>query len=429
MKYASPKGTFDILPTFCPHKEQWKALHRWQFVEQKMRDLACDYGYEEVRTPVFEQTDLFLREMGETSDIVSKEMYIFEDKGARSMTLRPEGTAPVMRAFVQNGLQQLGSFHKFFYIGPFFRYDRPQAGRFRQFHQFGIEAIGDKTPEQDFEVIDLLYELFRRLEIKGVTVLINTLGRPHCREAYKEALLAFLRPHFASLSSESQARFVKNPLRILDSKDPEERALLKEAPSILDFLDATSNTHFNTLCHLLTSAKIPFEISPHLVRGLDYYNQTVFEMISNDLGAQNTIGAGGRYDGLLQRIGGVDLPSIGFSVGIERLLQTMDKQNAFFPEKQGPLVALILLGEKAKSCGYELLYTLRHAEISTILMRPKTLSKGLSQANQAQARYSLIIGEKELDTHQAQVKDLKTGKTYSLSLSTIVQFFKGKDAK
>ena len=429
MKYGSPKGTFDIVPNPPQPQDEWKTLHRWQFLEQTMRTLAHDYGYEEVRTPIFERTELFLREIGETSDVVSKEMYTFEDKGGRSMTLRPEGTAPLMRAFAQNRLHQLGSLHKFFYIGPFFRYDRPQAGRFRQFHQFGIEAVGDQAPEQDFEVIDLLCELFHRLKLEDLRVCINTLGMPKCREAYKQALITFLKPRFGSLSSESQIRLLKNPLRILDSKDPKERILLKEAPSILDFLDEGSKAHFARLCELLTQGSIRFDICPHLVRGLDYYNQTVFEILSNDLGAQNALGAGGRYDGLLGRIGGADLPAIGFSVGMERLLQTMEVQRVCFPEKRGPAVALIVLGERAKNRGHALLYDLRHAGVSTSLIVPKTLAKGLSLANESNASYSLIIGEKELEKNQGQVKHLKTGEVQFFPLPTIVEFFKGTDAK
>ncbi|MCB1082616.1 MAG: histidine--tRNA ligase, partial [Chlamydiia bacterium] len=360
MSYTLPKGTFDILPHDPKKENAWKEASRWQHLETVMRALARDYGYEEIRTPIFEKTELFIRSVGETSDIVSKEMYTFEDKGNRSMTLRPEGTAAVMRAFAQHGLQQLGHHHKFFYIGPFFRYDRPQAGRYRQFHQFGIEAIGNGGPEQDFEAIELLYELYNRLGLKNLRVLVNSLGSASCREKYREALLSFLKPHLSTLSEESKVRFVKNPLRILDSKDEKEQALLKGAPSILEFLNEDNRKHFETLCALLEESHIPFEITPGLVRGLDYYNQTVFEITSDVLGAQNTIGAGGRYDGLLPAVGGPDLPCIGFSTGIERILHTMEGQNISFPEKKGPLVALIPLGEEAKKKAHTLLYSLRH---------------------------------------------------------------------
>ncbi|MEM8727286.1 MAG: histidine--tRNA ligase [Chlamydiota bacterium] len=323
LEYSLPKGTFDILPNEPETQDRWKASHRWHYVESVMRRLAHTYGYREIRTPIFEKTELFIRGVGETSDIVSKEMYIFRDKADRSMTLRPEGTASVMRAFAQNSLHRLGSHHKFFYIGPFFRYDRPQAGRFRQFHQFGIEVVGNGEPDQDFEVIELLYRLFCRLGLKNLTVLVNSLGDRRCRENYQQALLVFLKPHFEALSLESQRRFTKNPLRILDSKDEKERALLKNAPSILDFLSDASRRHFNSLCEYLTADAIPFQITSRLVRGLDYYNHTVFEITSDSPKRQNTIGAGGRYDGLLPVVGGPDLPCIGFSTGIERILQAM----------------------------------------------------------------------------------------------------------
>lgn len=424
MNYALPKGTFDIIPHEPKKENQWKEAHRWQHLETVMRKLSHDYGYEEIRTPIFEKTDLFIRSVGETSDIVSKEMYTFQDKGDRSMTLRPEGTACVMRAFVQNGLQQFGSHHKFFYIGPFFRYDRPQAGRYRQFHQFGIEAIGNGEPEQDFESIELLYELYRRLGLKTLRVLVNSLGDQECRAKYREALIAFLKPHFGSLSEESQSRFTKNPLRILDSKDKKEQALLKEAPSILDFLGDESRKHFDALCTYLTDHKLPFEITPELVRGLDYYNHTVFEVTSDVLGAQNTIGAGGRYDGLLPAVGGPDLPCIGFSTGVERILQTMEGQNISFPKKNGPLVALIPLGEEAKKQTQKILYTLRHEKIGCISLEAKKIQKALQQAEHNHVSYAVIIGEEELKTNQAQIKTMKTRETTTTSIESLVDYFK-----
>ncbi|MCB1116517.1 MAG: histidine--tRNA ligase [Chlamydiia bacterium] len=424
MSYTLPKGTFDILPHDPKKENAWKGASRWQHLETVMRALARDYGYEEIRTPIFEKTELFIRSVGETSDIVSKEMYTFEDKGNRSMTLRPEGTAAVMRAFAQHGLQQLGHHHKFFYIGPFFRYDRPQAGRYRQFHQFGIEAIGNGGPEQDFEAIELLYELYNRLGLKNLRVLINSLGSASCREKYREALLSFLKPHLSTLSEESKVRFVKNPLRILDSKDEKEQALLKGAPSILEFLNEDNRKHFETLCALLKESCIPFEVTPGLVRGLDYYNQTVFEITSDVLGAQNTIGAGGRYDGLLPAVGGPDLPCIGFSTGIERILHTMEGQNISFPEKKGPLVALIPLGEEAKKKAHTLLYSLRHERISAVSIDAKKIQKALQQAEQMNASFAVIIGEEELKNQSAQVKTMKTRETKTLPLDTLIDTFK-----
>ncbi|MDJ0651405.1 MAG: histidine--tRNA ligase [Simkaniaceae bacterium] len=427
MKYSLPKGTFDILPNAAKAQDQWKESHRWHYLESVMRDLAHTYGYQEIRTPIFEKTELFSRSVGETSDIVSKEMYTFQDKADRSMSLRPEGTVSVMRAFTQNSLQQLGSNHKFFYIGPFFRYDRPQAGRFRQFHQFGIECIGNGEPDQDFEAVALLYALFRRLGLKNLNVLVNSLGDQQCREKYQKALLEFLKPHFGTLSQDSQTRFTKNPLRILDSKDEKERALLKNAPSILHFLSDESQKQFDSLCEQLTSHAIPFQITPQLVRGLDYYNHTVFEITSDTLGAQNTIGGGGRYDGLLPAIGGPDLPCIGFSTGVERILQTMEGQNIPFPEKPSPLVSFIPLGDAAKKVAQTLLYKLRHHHISSVLIETKKIQKGLQRAKQINASYSVIIGEEELKENRGQIKTMKTWETEELSLHTIVEYFKEKN--
>ena len=421
MKYAIPKGTFDILPEEPKADDKWKESNRWSYLEETMRILAQDYGYQEIRTPIFEQTELFVRGVGETSDIVSKEMYTFLDKGKRSMSLRPEGTASVMRAFVQGGLQQLGSFHKFFYIGPFFRYDRPQAGRYRQFHQFGIEAIGNKDPEQDFEVIDMLYELYRRLGLQNLTVMVNTLGTSKCRTEYKKNLLAFLKPHFNKLTTESQNRFTKNPLRILDSKDPKEQALLESAPTILEFLDEESQQHFDTLCALLKQQNIPFAVTPKLVRGLDYYNRTVFEIASDVLGAQNTIGAGGRFDGLLATLGGPDLPSIGFSTGMERILQTMEGQQCNFPLLPAPFVYFVPMGDRAKTRCFSFLYNLRHQRIPSEMAQAKKIQKALQTAEQLNASFSIVIGDEELEKEVAQVKTMKTRETKEIPLDRLVE--------
>lgn len=423
MKYSQPKGTFDIIPEEPKPEDQWKESARWNYLESVIRSLVRDYGYQEIRTPIFEKTELFVRGVGETSDIVSKEMYTFLDKAERSMSLRPEGTASVMRAFVQGQLQQLGNYHKFFYIGPFFRYDRPQAGRFRQFHQFGIEAIGNGEPEQDFEAIELLYELYRRLGLKNLRVLVNTLGDSDCRTKYKAALLEFLKPHFGSLSEESQTRFTKNPLRILDSKDKNEQALLEKAPSILDFLSAESRNHFDSLCGLLKEQNIPFTIDSKLVRGLDYYNHTVFEITSDILGAQNTIGAGGRYDGLLPDVGGPDLPCIGFSTGMERVLQTMEGQKVPFPEKEGPFVTFIPLGDKAKKVAFKLLYQLRHKHIPSDMVSAKKIQKGLQTAEKNRSSFAVILGEEELSKNTAQVKAMQSRATQDVSLETLVEHF------
>jgi len=422
VKYQVPKGTFDILPRDTKRENKWKESHRWNYLEKVIRQLASDYGYLEIRTPIFEQTDLFVRGIGHTSDIVSKEMYTFADKKNRSMTLRPEGTASVARSFVEHGLHQFGSDQKFFYIGPFFRYDRPQAGRFRQLHQFGVEAIGQPCPEQDLEVIDMLLELYRRLGLKNLELKLNSLGNVDTRCMYKKKLLDFLRPHFSSLSPHSQARFTNNPLRILDSKDPKERSLLSGAPEIIKALDIDSQAHFHELCHLLKMQDIPFTIEPTLVRGLDYYNRTVFEIISDAIGTQNAIGGGGRYDELMAQLGGLDFPAVGFSTGMERILYAMERQNAPIPVPTPPFVCFIPLGEQAKAVSLSTMYQVRHNRVSAIINWAKKIQKALQRASELNVRLCVIIGEEELATGIAQVKNMRSRQTSHVKIDELTSF-------
>ena len=399
MKFTIPKGCHDILPT---------DVSTWQALEELIRSLCHTYSYMEIRTPTFEHTDLFLRSAGETSDIVSKEMYTFEDKGNRSLTLRPEGTAPVIRAYVENGLHH-SPYQKFFYIGPYFRYDRPQAGRCREFHQFGIEHIGRDDPEADFEAIDLLFSFYKRLGLSNLTLLLNSVGDEKTRSVYKEKLKAFLLPSFESLSPDSQARFEKNPLRILDTKDKNERLILKDAPSILECLSEESLKHFEALQILLAKRHIPFTIDPSLVRGLDYYNRTVFEITSNSLGAQNTLGAGGRYNGLIAACGGPDLPAVGFGTGLERILLTLKAQNILLKTPTHPHLFIIPLGEAAQEGAFDLLHALRHLNIATeIFARGKKLQKGLQLADELQADFVLVLGETEIASGFIDLKEMKT---------------------
>ncbi|MBM3191055.1 MAG: histidine--tRNA ligase [Chlamydiae bacterium] len=421
MKYSQPKGTFDILPNQLKAEDSWKLSDKWRFVEKILYQTALDYGFKEIRTPIFESTDLFIRSVGDASDIVSKEMYTFEDKGGRSMSLRPEGTASVIRAFIENHLYQLGADHKLCYTGPYFRYDRPQAGRFRQFHQFGVEAIGRSDPFQDVEIIDLLCEMYRRLDIKNLKVLLNSVGDAPSRERYQNALVAFLTPHIESLSEDSKLRLQKNPLRILDTKNLQEIQLLQEAPSLADYLSDASRKHFDTVCDQLTKLNIAFHIEPRLVRGLDYYNQTVFEVTSNVLGAQNSIGAGGRYDGLIKALGGPDLPSIGFATGIERILHTMLGQKCRFPESPTPFIFLIPLGNAAQNLCFSILCTLRHARVPTeISIKATKMQKALQDASDSQAFYSLILGDQEIEQGVAQLKNMNSREAQNIPLKTLL---------
>lgn len=407
MEHQIPKGTFDILPYGT--EENWRLSDLWQHVEKVARELCADYDYREIRTPIYETTGLFDRGVGETSDIVTKEMFTFEDKGGRSITLRPEGTSSVMRAFIENRLANLGNIHKFFYIGPMFRYERPQSGRYRQHHQFGVEAIGNGTPEQDAEIIDLLCQFYHRLGIQNLKVHINTVGDLPSRQQFKKALLDFLRPHFDRLSAESQTRFEKNPLRILDSKDPTDREIVKNAPSILDHLTSEAGEHFEKVCRSLDLIKIPYVVDPKIVRGLDYYQKTVFEVLAGDLGAQNTIGAGGRFDGLISTLGGPDLPAAGFATGLERVLQVLIAQKAPLPKGPRPLVYFIPMGEEAKEKCLSLATICRHHRIAAdVELQSKKMQTAIQNAIRLEAAFCAIIGSDELEKKQVQLKNLQT---------------------
>lgn len=423
MDITIPPGVFDILPE--DSKDPWKSSFLWNYVESVMRETAIAYGFSEIRTPMFEKTELFKRGVGETSDIVTKEMYTFLDKGERSLTLRPEGTAPVMRAFIDHQLQQKAPIHKFFYIWPMFRYERAQAGRFRQHHQFGVEVIGVETPEQDAEIIALAYDIYKRLGLKNLSVSLNSIGDKESRIRYHEALKNYLREHFAELSDESKIRFEKNPLRILDSKAAQDKAILKKAPSIIEFLSEESKGHFEAVKKILELLKIPFGVNPHLVRGLDYYTKTVFEITSEDLGAQNSLCGGGRYDGLLASLGGADLPATGFATGIERVLQTMLAQKISVPEKFKPLIFLIPLGEKAKEASFLLLQNLRRDGIpSQMDLSGKKLNKVMGYADQIGAKYVAVIGDQELEAEEVELKEMATGTRVKVPLFELPQIFK-----
>jgi len=422
MEYTIPKGVFDILPR---SDEPWKRVNLWQYVEQTIRQCASEYGFREIRTPIFERTELFVRGVGEGTDVVSKEMYTFLDRAERSMSLRPEGTASAIRAFVENRLDQKPGLHKYFYIGPMFRYERPQSGRYRQHHQFGAEAIGVGKPEQDVEIIDLLCETYRRLGLKNLTVMINSVGDEATRKPYREALMEFLKPHLHSLSEESRVRLEKNPLRILDSKDSGDQKLLENAPSILDFLSSESQVHFEKVQTLLKKIGISFHVNPRLVRGLDYYNKTVFEVVASELGAQNTIGGGGRYDGLTASLGGPSLPSIGFGTGLERLIQTMLGQNVSFPKPPHPFIFFIPLGDRSLETCFELVCRLRHAQISAdIDLSSKKVQHGFQVANAEDTVYSVVIGDREIETGELEIKNMTSRQTQKTTLSQLIPFLK-----
>ncbi|MBV9277367.1 MAG: histidine--tRNA ligase [Candidatus Eremiobacteraeota bacterium] len=396
---TAPRGTQDVIPPLSG---------RWQELETRIHELARGFGYGEIRTPVFEATELFERGVGETTDIVEKEMYTFADRGGRSVTLRPEFTAPVVRAALQNNL--LSSLPaRLYYLGPIFRYERPQRGRFRQSHQFGIECFGYRGAEADFEVIQLAWELARQHQISGLRLHLNTIGDDNCRPAYRDALRAHFAAHRSELSEDSQRRLERNPLRILDSKAPEDAALIASAPPFEALLCDACRDHFGMLKHYLEEAEIPFVINPRIVRGLDYYTRTVFELMSDALGAQNTVCAGGRYDDLVGALGGRDVPAVGFALGLERFLMVLgESEGSRNAQRSG--IQLIALGAEARERLVHLMGYLRQSGGLPAFMdyEDRKLLAQLKIADRNNARYALIAGDDELASGQLILRDLAT---------------------
>ncbi len=396
-KIAAPRGTADCYP---PESA------RWQVLEARARDVAARFGYGEIRTPMFESTDLFVRGVGETTDIVEKEMYTFADKGGRSLTLRPEWTAPVVRAVLEHHLLAQGP-QRLYYIGPMFRYERPQAGRFRQAHQFGVECFGFAGAEADVEVIALAHDLLRSFGL-DVRASINSIGDERCRPRYREALFAHFAPHRDALSADSQRRLDRNPLRILDSKAPEDRTLVASAPTMLDVLCEPCAEHFARVRALLEAIGVPYAVDTRIVRGLDYYTRTVFEFISDDLGAQATVCAGGRYDGLVASLGGPATPGVGFALGIERFLMILEKRGATPPgRRQG--IAVVALGEAARTRAVALVAALRRASDGmaiTIDYGDAKITTQFKKADRANARAAVIIGDDEVRDGTLVLRDL-----------------------
>ncbi|MEZ5315426.1 MAG: histidine--tRNA ligase [Chlamydiales bacterium] len=418
MSYHIAKGVFDILPKDA---EAWRESHLWEYLESQVRAICHLYGYREIRTPLFELTELFTRSIGLNTDIVSKEMYTFQDKGGRSLTLRPEGTTPVMRAFIEKNLHQISSIHKFFYLCPMFRYERQQAGRYRQHYQFGVEAIGSNSPYQDVEIIQILWSFYKKLGLQGFNLHINSIGDAKTRENFRDALKNYLKPYFNDLSLESQKRYQTNPIRILDSKNSKDQELLTEAPLIYDFLSNESKTHYQEFCNLLEEEKIPFISNPKLVRGLDYYNNIVFEITSAELGSQNSLGGGGRYDGLMTQLGGPNLPACGFGTGIERIIQTMIAQKVNLPTYPHPLLFMIPIGEKAKKKCFHIMNHLRQNTLPVEMAFNETkLRNSMRYADIIGAKYTVVIGENEINSGKVEMKEMASGNIKSLPLDRLL---------
>ena len=408
----SVKGTQDILPD---------QSSRWQDLELTIQKIMDRYGYKEIRTPAFENTEVFLRGVGQETDIVSKEMYSWTDQGGNNLTLKPELTAPVVRSFIQHNLGQINSINKLYYIDSLFRRERPQKGRYREFHQFGVEVFGSEYPEVDVEVIALAMYVFNNMGLENLTINLNSIGSPECRKNYRDAIKDFLEPHFDDLSKTSQDRYNNNPLRILDSKSPDEKELLKGAPDISDYWTSDDKSHFDEVCNLLKKIKIDYQLSPNLVRGLDYYTRTTFEITSNELGAQNAICGGGRYDELVENLGGKPTPGIGFAAGIERLL--LASQSEHKPENIQ--IYIVGIGDSVRATLITLAENLRKNNFKTSFdYLRRSMKAQMREANKLGARYAIILGEDELKDKSVIIKDLSTSDQEKIALDLVEKHMK-----
>ncbi|MDY5345104.1 MAG: histidine--tRNA ligase [Eubacteriales bacterium] len=410
--YTIPKGTKDVL---C------EDAYKWHYVENAARQTAANFGFKEIRTPVFEHTELFLRGVGETTDIVTKEMYTFLDKGDRSITLKPEGTAGVARAFV-GGVQQNGTLpYKMYYITPVFRYERPQAGRLREHHQFGVELYGSSSPLADVEVIALAKSLFDALGLKDLTLNINSIGCQECRAKYNAALKEYLGSRFSEMCRECQSRFEKNPLRILDCKDENCKKITADAPKVLDFLCDECKAHFEGLKVGLNAVGIEYKVNPQIVRGLDYYTKTVFEFVSNAIGAQGTVCGGGRYDRLVEEVGGKPTPAVGFGMGLERLLIVLESQGLLEKApKENVDYYLASIGENALNFTLKLANKLRQKGKSVEFdLMSKSVKAQMKYANKIEAKYVIVVGDDEILSGKVRVKDMASGNEEEIEIKDL----------
>ena len=413
MKLQKPKGTQDILP---------QESAKWQYVEDFARKTFRKYNYGEIRTPIFEHYEVISRSVGDTTDIVTKEMYDFYDKGDRHITLRPEGTAPVVRSYVENKLfaPEVQKPVKVYYMGSMFRYERPQAGRLREFHQIGAECFGSSNPATDVEMIAMAAQFFKDIGITNVSLELNSLGNPESRAAYRQALIDYLTPLKASLSADSQRRLEENPLRVLDSKEPEDKAAVEGAPSILDYLDEESSAYFAAVRSMLEILQIPYVINTNMVRGLDYYNHTIFEFTTEVAGSQLTICAGGRYDGLVAYFGGPETPGVGFGMGLERLLLVLDKQGVELPIETALDVYVAVLGPGANGRALELVQALRTQGFAAERdYLDRKLKAQFKSADSFKAKTLITLGESEVESGQVTVKNNHNREEITVSLDQI----------
>ncbi|HIZ53622.1 MAG TPA: histidine--tRNA ligase [Candidatus Enterococcus avicola] len=419
MSYQRPKGTADLLPG---------EIEKWQFIEETARLLFSDYQYQEIRTPMFEHIEVITRSVGDTSDIVTKEMYDFYDKGDRHITLRPEGTAPVVRSFVENKLfgPEYAKPYKVYYTGPMFRYERPQKGRLRQFHQIGVEAFGSENPATDVETMMMALAYFEQLGMSEFHLVINSLGDPETRQNYRQALIDYLTPFKDELSEDSQRRLNENPLRVLDSKDKRDKQFVADAPSILDYLSEPAKKHFDEVVAMLDALEVPYQIDSNMVRGLDYYTHTIFEIMSDakGLGAQNTLCAGGRYNQLVAELGGPETPGFGFAIGMERVLLVLEAEGVELPVAHQLDAYVVNLGEEVNLAALKVVQKIRQAGFSAdrdVLNRKAKAQ--FKTADKLNATLVLTLGESELEQGMINVKSMATRKEIQVPLTAIYEDF------
>ena len=413
-----PKGTKDVLPADA---------YKWHFVEDTARKIAARYNLKEIRTPVFEHTELFLRGVGDTTDIVNKEMYTFLDKGERSITLKPEGTAGVVRSFIENGLASGVLPLKMYYLTPVFRYERPQAGRLREHHQFGVEIFGGKGPETDAEVILLARDYIAALGVEGVELNLNSIGCKHCRPKFNEALKEYLRPHLPEMCDTCRSRFDKNPLRILDCKEETCSKINENAPKTVDFLCDECREHFEKLKEILDACGVKYKLNPKLVRGLDYYSKTVFEFVSTQIGSQGTVLGGGRYDTLIENLGGPQVPAVGFGSGIERMLLVLENTGKRIPE-EAPLGAYIAgLDDEGRKAAFQLCDTLRKTGISAEFDHAaRSVKAQFKYAGKVGAKYVVVIGSNELESGEYTVKNMADSTSETVKAERVAEYLAQK---
>lgn len=410
-----PRGTQDILP---------EESYKWQYIEKKLHEIAKNYNYEEIRTPMFESTDLFVRAVGGSTDIVNKEMYTFKDKGDRSLTLRPEGTAPVVRSYIENKMQHnVEQPVKLFYLAPMFRYERKQKGRYRQFVQFGVEAIGVEDPLIDVEVLSMLMNIYQSFGLKNLKLVINSIGDIESRNEYNKALVEHFSPRIDEFCNDCQTRINTNPMRILDCKVDRDHELVKTAPRMYDYLNDESKAYFETVKAKLDELNINYEVDYNLVRGLDYYTHTAFELMSDaeGFGAITTLCGGGRYNGLLEMMDGPDKTGIGFALSIERLLLALEAEGIEIPNDKGIDLYICTMTDEARNAAGTLLHKLRSRNISADMdYENRKLKAQMKDADRKNARYTIVLGEDELDSRQANLKNMETGETVKLSFDDII---------